>query len=667
MAFHYARLTSRLEQHKLAVVMAKVFLRDGSVWVDDRRVELIAGEVHYWRLPPLCWRSVLESLRRLGCSVVSTYICWQYHELEKGVFDFDGKTDPARDLGSFLRLTKEMGFDVFIRPGPFIYSEWRNAGVPDRVVSLHRLSAEYQSEARTWMEAVTAYLKPFFATVGGPIVLFQADNESDLFSHWFESDLGMEQEGGDGTWQQFVSNTNVFAEPPGATLEDRRLSLNYWHFQHKATAKALKWHVDFYRSLDVDLPIVGNYYPGGDVQNWREISKTVDMQGIDWYPRGEFGKQASEHREFLDTCRLQSIYSPIPFIAEFECGVWHGFHDYVSPLRPNHYKLMAVSAMMAGITTWNWYMAVGRDNWYFTPINERGEMRADVAEPIIKMNELARSLDLPSLKKLTNTAVVFDVDQIGPDEKLRKNPILDALYQADIDYVFYDPQLDTDRKPLMIYAGSEWLSLSAQQNLRKYVEDGGNLVVFKQGPTLDAEMNPTNLLELDKPDRILSRLGKKVELDLGGVGEGAVWVWDEPHGDAIHGTQCAGKQQAVENADVWMTNYIGKRWICGYRKPVGKGSVIHIGLNPSSSIVLALHEWLGVDISCRAALPDVQTSLFKSPTGFVLMATNMNPSEIECRVTGHWLKDLESNEHATRVENGVLIHLDAYSGNAWRL
>src|SRR4029079_3187636 len=64
---------------------------------------------------------------------------------------------------------------------------------------------------------------------------------------------------------------------------------DYWRFQHWATAQIVDWHAREYRSLGGDLPMVANYYPGGDVQNWRELSKTsVDFLGIDWYPRNEF-------------------------------------------------------------------------------------------------------------------------------------------------------------------------------------------------------------------------------------------------------------------------------------------------------------------------------------------------------------------------------------------
>lgn len=647
-------MTPAARPHKLCFEMPQVFLRDGRLWVGGRAVPLLAGEMHYWRVPPSCWRACLEALKRLGLEVVSTYVPWQFHETAPRAYDFDGTTDPARDLGGFLRLCREVGLCVFVRPGPFIYAEWRNAGVPDRVALLHRLSDAYREEAAHWMAAVVARLKPHFATNGGPIVLFQADNEIDLFSHWFEEELGMGP-GGGGAWQQIVGDAPVFAEPAGPTLEERRAALDYWKFQHEATARALAWHVELYRSLGVDLPIVGNYYPGGDVQNWRAIAKTVDLQGIDWYPRAEFGRRPEEHREFLDSCRLQSLYSPIPFVAEFECGVWHGYHEHVGLLPPNHYRLMAVSAMMAGITAWNWYMAVGRDNWYFSAVNERGEPRPGVANPIAAVNRLARELDLPALRRVCSTGAAFDVAQIGSDGLLRDNPVLQALYEADLDYVFVDPTEPLPGLPLVFYAAGDWLPEAAQRNLLAYAEAGGTLVVFQRGPALDEQMRPCNALGLQRPSRVLSRLGKKVELEFGGIAEGAVWVWDEPPGEPIAGTQCAGRQQAVENADVWMANAVGKRWTCGYARRIGRGRLVHLGLAPSASVAAALHDWLGVPIASRAALPGVSTALFDSPRGRVLMAANMNPCALECPVAVHGRPE------------PVAVRLEAFSGECFVL
>src|SRR5262245_1674123 len=165
--------------------------------IDGRLVPLLSGEMHYWRLNPARWRRCVESIRRPGLSMLATYIPWEYHELSPGEFDFTGRTEPARDLVGFLELCHETNMHVFIRPGPYIYAEWTNAGVPDRVVALPRWCCAYRREAEVWMRAVSDTIRPFFVTStarfasGGPIILFQPDNETDIFSHWFEEACGL--------------------------------------------------------------------------------------------------------------------------------------------------------------------------------------------------------------------------------------------------------------------------------------------------------------------------------------------------------------------------------------------------------------------------------------------------------------------------------------------
>jgi len=707
--------------------MPEVFVADGVLTVGGRRVPLCGGEIHYWRLSPARWPDVLAAVRRLGVRVVATYVPWQYHELAPGQFDFHGSTEPARNLVGFLELLRAQGFDVFIRPGPFIYSEWVNAGVPDRVVTLPRLSEAYRREARVWMQAVTDVLRPFFATRGGPIALFQPDNEMDLFSHWFEEECGLgagqgpqPPTAGDRSathgrfFQQFlrsaygdVAALNAAWGTQYARIDDAEAQAvrvndfdphtltrhkDFWRFQHWATAEALRWHVETYRELGVDLPMVANYYPGGDVQNWREVSKVCDLVGIDWYPRNEFGGEALEHRKFLDTCRYQRVISRVPYIAEFECGVWHGFHDYTGALQPNHYRLMGCSALLAGIQGFNWYMLGGRDNWYFTPINERGELRGELAEVFINFHRVVDEIAPATLKKLTRAAVVVEPVHVGTDRVWATNPVLDALYAADLDFEIFDPELspvtppaDAARppgqvvEPVLFYSSADWLPRASQARLVEYMEDGGTLVVFQRGfPQRDENFQPHNGLSVVTPDRVLSPLGKKVELDLGGhraAVEGAVWCWDNPPGEALTGTQVAGRQQAVENADKWMTNYIGKRWVCGYRQPRGRGALVVLGLPPSAALMRTIHEWLKLPLYAQAALPSVQTGLFERGGEYVLIATNMNPAPIQTRVTlsGVTLpervvvRDLWTSQERTARRDELVVDLPRRSGGVWTI
>lgn len=745
--------------------MPKVVLDRGALRVGSTRVPLLMGEVHYWRLSPHRWRAVLEQCRALGLEMIATYVPWQYHELARGRFDFTGRTEDQRNLVGFLDLVHELGLHLFIRPGPYIYSEWTNAGVPDRVVRLPRIGGEYRREAIVWMAAVTKVLLPYFATstskfrAGGPIVLFQPDNEMDVFTHWFEAQCGLDGErelhhgghrGGTGSnpaldsefsvpsvvhpstlppFHRFLHETygnaralnrawgtdyaNIDQAQPYASRVNSFDPLtmtrarDFWRFQHWATATALKWHIDEYRRLGVKLPMVANYYPGGDVQNWRVLadSSGADFLGIDWYPRNEFtgppappgasGQSTGgggifglpprrEHRCFVDSCRYQSSVSPIAFIAELECGVWHGYHDYTGAFSPNHYRLLAFSALMAGIKGWNWYMFVGRDNWYFTPVNERADARPELAEVFLDIHRVYRELDPPTLQRLTSSAAYFDPAQIGTDDLLGNNPVLQALYDADIDTEFADHTTlgAGNAPPLLFYAAADWLPRESQELLDAYMQHGGTLVLFRSFPQRNENFAPFNGLEVAMPDRVLSHLGKKLEVALGShtaVADGAPWVWDKPPGSPIVGTQIAGRQQAVENADKWMTGYIGRQWKVGYRQKRGQGSLVVIGLPVNADLVRAVHRWLGAPLYSQTDSPAVNTALFRRAGShareYDLLATNMGIGPVTARVSFEGVTlparvrvtDLCAGTSRVTDRDGVYVEIPRASGTALRI
>jgi hypothetical protein len=626
--------------------------------------------MHYWRLNPARWRRCLESMRRLGLGMVATYVPWEYHELAPGSFDFAGRTEPERNLVGFLELCGEMGFHVFIRPGPYIYAEWTNAGVPDRVVSLPRWCRAYRREAEVWMRAVTDAIRPFFATTTGnaregPIVLFQPDNETDIFSHWFEDACGLSRGGRPGylepdeptlfsafaretyntidalneSWG--TSFTDFDQAHPHASRRDGRdpascrRHLSYWRFQHWAIRTTLRWHADTYRSLGVGLPMVGNYYPGGDVQNWRELSSAlthggagVELLAIDWYPRNNFegaptpagareGESTGgggifglsprrEERIFRDTCKLQSLVSPVPMIAEFECGVWHGYHEYTGALTPAHYRRMFAAARQAGIKAINWYMFVGRDNWYYTPINERGDIRPELGEVFIELHKEwhAAAAALPDAQPCI--AAYLDFEHIATDDKLASNPVLQSLHDAGVPYDMWEPDLSAGRPEptVLLYASAHWLPKRRLQSLLDYANRGGILVFLRDWPRLDDRFEPCNILHIPEPDIVLSHLGKKVEIQLPacfgsttnptaeprGGPEGGLCAWTTlpPTARPIRATQVAGRQQAIENADKWMTNYQGRSWTIGAALPRGKGWIVALGIHPTPDLVRAI-------------------------------------------------------------------------------
>lgn len=121
------------------------------------------------------------------------------------------------DLQGFLEACERHGFGVILRPGPFISDEWRNGGLPDWLldagfpdmyqrgptgsplspgapfsppianvvgggpefyfVGPSYASDFYLGQVARWMRTFAAFVRPWLATRGGPVVSVQVDDE----------------------------------------------------------------------------------------------------------------------------------------------------------------------------------------------------------------------------------------------------------------------------------------------------------------------------------------------------------------------------------------------------------------------------------------------------------------------------------------------------------
>src|ERR1700733_2696969 len=92
--------------------------------VDGKPLQIISGEMHYPRVPREYWRDRMKKARAMGLNTIATYIFWNLHEPQPGVFDFSGQNDVA----AFVRTAQEEGLYVLLRPGPYGCSEWGLGG-----------------------------------------------------------------------------------------------------------------------------------------------------------------------------------------------------------------------------------------------------------------------------------------------------------------------------------------------------------------------------------------------------------------------------------------------------------------------------------------------------------------------------------------------------------
>jgi beta-galactosidase len=78
-----------------------------------RPFRILSGSLHYFRVLPQLWSDRIEQMKKAGLNTIETYIPWNLHESERGVYKFD---EGLMDLISFLKLIHQHEMFTIIRP-----------------------------------------------------------------------------------------------------------------------------------------------------------------------------------------------------------------------------------------------------------------------------------------------------------------------------------------------------------------------------------------------------------------------------------------------------------------------------------------------------------------------------------------------------------------------
>lgn len=154
----------------------------GGLWVDGRRVQLVSGAIHYWRIPRAEWEERLRASHDGGLNTVETVVPWNIHEYRPGEYRFDDN----RDLDAFLTLCGRLGLYAFVRPSPYICAELDAGGLPlwlplEPGVAFRRANPVYLAHVDRWYDRLIPLLAAQQWTRGGPVVLVQVENEYGYF------------------------------------------------------------------------------------------------------------------------------------------------------------------------------------------------------------------------------------------------------------------------------------------------------------------------------------------------------------------------------------------------------------------------------------------------------------------------------------------------------
>jgi hypothetical protein len=465
--------------------------------IDGNEYALIAAQIEPFRQNSLAWRPSLEAIKGAGIDLVSIFICWDFHEISPGEFDFTGRTNPSRDLQGFLELCADLDLSVLARPGPVIDAEWETRGPARDVMHLDRLHPRFIERSGQYINAVCEILAPQQATRGGPIVLVGVDNEilypynTPEYQYAVDGDVYVpyDEEYNAAEFKHWIrgqyANLEVLNKTLGTRIsswddistpryqEDARgYSQETFRFINHRVLKFAALCQAMYKGAGIEVPTYTNMKQLLAYIDWVQVAQELDSVGINLHmPRNMPGNQALTANWWY---RLHRARFPFMWAAEFQSG-WISLDDDFGFISEEHSEYMPMAAQAAGLRGLNFYMFVERDDWNYSPVNLAGKIRPGRYERFRRVVASYRGLrqidqhiaDVGLLWSLEDhQSIYIDQDRDWttlPDHWLRVDEAKEApawwntfkkLTDEDVDFRFWIPGVSQGAPPrILIHAG----------------------------------------------------------------------------------------------------------------------------------------------------------------------------------------------------------------------
>ena len=246
--------------------------KDG-FFMNGQPLRILSGAIHYFRVPRAYWEDRLLKLRACGFNTVETYIPWNLHEMQEGVFDWDGE----KDFTAFVALAQKLGLYVILRPSPYICAEWDLGGLPwwlltKAGIRLRCMNQPYLDAVDRYYDALMPRLVPLQTTHGGAVLMMQIENEYGSYGNDSEYlaylAAGMEKRGIDVPL--FTSDGGTDFMLTGGTLPNYFKTVNFGSDAAGNFAK-LKEH-------QPDAPLMCTEFWNGWFSHWGEPDDLPDAQ-----------------------------------------------------------------------------------------------------------------------------------------------------------------------------------------------------------------------------------------------------------------------------------------------------------------------------------------------------------------------------------------------------
>jgi beta-galactosidase len=406
-------------------------IQEGSFYLDNKKVFLNSGEIHYFRIKRKLWDKHLEAAREAGLTTISTYIPWAWHESKEHIFDFSGTSSPESDLEGWLQRCQDHGLNCIVKPGPFILAEFRGAGLPDWFLDQYGdevrmrnskgekvqsdgvslFNNKYLEKVALWYDRIMPFIREREISAGGPVIMMQICNEIGVFS-WLakQADYGNAMKDRfisylSGKFASIVELNNLwetdyhdFAHielPPDGTLsytskKDRGRDYEWHCFWRTYYGDYLRLLSGMARERGVTVPFYHNL-PGWIYGHGYEFPVNITMYedlfgekseilfGVDHIPEFLSYRNMHDDRIINDITHAMQENKPL-FAAELQ----NGSREYNVVTNPREMELFYKASIANGMTGWNYYMFSqgcnprhkghsGENFYWFTPLTPEGE------------------------------------------------------------------------------------------------------------------------------------------------------------------------------------------------------------------------------------------------------------------------------------------------------
>ncbi|MCC8426179.1 beta-galactosidase family protein [Mucilaginibacter sp. UR6-11] len=153
-------------------------LSDNAFLLDGKPFQIISGEMHYTRIPRGAWRQRMRMAKAMGLNTIGTYVFWNANEPQKGHYDFTGNND----IAEFVKIAREEGLWVILRPSPYVCAEWEFGGYPywlekEEGLQVRSTESKYLEAYHKYIMQIGKQLAPLQINHGGNILMVQIENE----------------------------------------------------------------------------------------------------------------------------------------------------------------------------------------------------------------------------------------------------------------------------------------------------------------------------------------------------------------------------------------------------------------------------------------------------------------------------------------------------------